>query len=226
MIVLLAACTGDRPPMMDDNSLEATVAVSAEDVSEAEGATVATQGDDGDWALVVDGHPFDWHSASRAPLGDLDGRTLRIELDEVFGTLSGARVLEAGEPVLVSSISDGSEAFGEAKWGFGEAFGTGVVTNEYDESTDVVFHDVVVHGDDGDVTLLPGEPTAIRIDGETWRTTVLAAYRIEVDRSGGAVAGCGPSDLLAVELMRLDGAADEPALSREQGRLAAIASCG
>lgn len=225
-MLLLAALVACSETPLDDNSLEASAAAPVDEASwEAEGAATFAAGDaEGDWALTVDGVGFELHSASRAPLAELDGRTLRVEVDEVWGNGgASARLLEAGEPVFVASIGDGAEVFGRTVWSYGEAVGKGEVVNEADEPTDVVFHETLVHADDGDVVLLPGEPTRVTIDGAVYRATVVASYKIEPQRGA---AKCGPGDMLSVELFRTDAAADEAALERPADRRSAMGGCG
>ncbi len=229
LIFALFACTelpfvGDYE--MEDNSLEATGVQGSTDGLEAEGpASVAAEAAEGDWSIAVEGVEVVWHSASRADLSILDGRDLRLEVDENGGQVGDARLLEDGAPVLVASVGDGAEVFGREVWTFGASIGGGVVVNEYDEATRVVFHEAVIHADDGDVVLLPGEPTPVVLDGATFRATVIAAYRIE-PTGGDEQAGCGPSDLLSVELLRTETTVEEAPLTRPAERLAPMSSCG
>ena len=90
-----------------------------------------------------------------------------------------------------------------------------------DETDPVVFYDAVVHADGGDVVLMPGEPTALTIDGAVWRVTVTAAYRGDAQGSR-----CGASDLLEVEALRTDAAVDEQPLTRPTAPREAFAFCG
>ena len=225
----LAACVEQSAPSMPDNSLEAH-SLSGLDSSDAPaGALAVVAGaDEGDWTLTLGETTFDYHSPSHADLSALAGRTLTASVSEQWDSAAPPFQLREGEQVVfaVEPADDGTGLFGETRWEYGEILGGGDVVNEYDESTLVIFRAVTVHTDDGDLTVLPGEPASVVLDGATWRLTVLASYEIDPDNwPDGEMPGCGPSDMLSVELMLTDEDAGEP-LVRPTGRVAAMQSCG
>lgn len=222
MLWLLAACHLPEEPS-EDHSLEAFSISNADGLREAEGiAAVSADVSEGDWLLDVQGDSFRLHSASRADLSVLDGRELRVEIDDIFSSMDSARLLEGEIPVFVESIQgDGIEVFGRPVWGPGEEIGRGTIGGDLA----VIFREVVLDADDGEVILMPGEPTAVTIDGTLYRATVIASYAIDTS-GGGSLPECGPSDLLAIELFRVDEAVRETPLVRPSEFGVASNSCG
>lgn len=223
---LMFACDAASP--MDDNSLESHELSGLDWDDAPAGALEVTAGaEEGDWSLTLGETSFEYHSPSHADLSILAGRTLTASVTDEWGGAPPFQLRE-GEQVVFSMdpFDDGTQLFGETRWEFGEKLGKGDIINEYDEPTAVIFRAVTVHADDGDVTVSPGEPVSVVLDGATWQLTVLASY--EIDEQGGlfgADAKCGPNDLLSVELMLTEEAPGE-ALRRPDGAIAAMASCG
>lgn len=220
VIGILIGCLGQ----IDDNSLEAHSLTTddAQLVTEATGSLSATAGEDGDWQLAIGDAHWSYHSPSNADLAEIAGQevTVRVlgELDEALeiSDADGVRFI-----ATASVGEDGGSYFGRAVWRFGEALGKGVVTNAYDEDIHVTFREVVLEADDGEVILLPGEPTTVTIDGKAWRATVIAAYEPDPEPH----AGCGTPDMLAIELVRTE-ADPGPALTRRGRSAVPVGMCG
>lgn len=223
-LISLPACLAN----IDDNSLEAQELSGLDGGEEASGALAVTaEAEEGDWSLALGDRAIAYHSPSRADLSLLDGLDLRAEVLDSFYGSPGLSLWEGEELVFhVSNYSDGADLFGEARWEFGEELGQGEVVNDYDEATPVIFRQVVVHGDEGDQIVEPGEPVRVALDGVDYRLTVIAAYEIDIHYGPfEPQPGCGPSDMLTVELIR---SPEDPGqrITRPPEARAAMASCG
>lgn len=221
--LLLPACL----PQMQDNSLEShslTDGFDEVNLDEAGALQVTAGAEEGDWTLQVGEQSLALHSPSRVDLSALDGDEVTLYAQETWG--GGPNVVisdEAGVVYLVTGVVgfDGTDAFGEARWRFGEPIGHGEIINKYDEHNRVTYMEAVIADDSGDVVALPGEPLAVHFDGVQYRLTVIAAYQPYTDPR----MACGPSDMLSIELVRVDDVDDTP-LSRQGHFLAARAGCG
>lgn len=224
----LIACT----PQMEDNSLEAHEAVVTDEgefTAAALGVVAGTE--EGDWTLGLDELEVDYHSPSHADLSLLAGKALTLEVRSTWGGPNNVALWEGEEIVFFAGMGDGSSQFGETRWDWGAELGKGQVTRaDVDEESgwgelDVIFHDVVVKADDGDVVALPGEPVSVVLDGVHFRLTVVAAYKIDRGPEWLSQAACGPSDVLLVELIRTEEDPGEP-LFRPSAARAPTAGCG
>lgn len=227
----LVACT----PHMEDNSLESSTLSGdtgdGESGVEVTGVLTATAGtEEGDWTLTIEQTTLSYHSPSHADLGSLSGETVTVATQPNYTSPPGLTISDASGPRFVEDPGtgwdgnpgeDGSTAFGHAVWARGDVIGKGAVLNHYDEEQDVRFTNVLVTDDAGEQTLLPGEPTALTIDGNPWRFTVIAAY-LAVNAPN---LKCGSPDLLVVELLRTD-ADPGPALKRPTSLKSPVGSCG
>ena len=192
---------------MDDNSFEAVdlagdIGVDEQDNAVAGLLDVSAGEDEGDWTLAIE--DATWTSPSHADLYALAGESVTVAT-QINYTLSGGLVIsdESGARFVASSTTseEGSTAFGHAVWRQGEVIGHGVVQKRIDnEEQDVQFTDVLVTTDDGEISMLPGEPATVTIDGESWRFTVLAAYlALNPEHSR-----CGAPDVVSVEAVRTE----------------------
>lgn len=217
---LLFACT----PTLEDNSLEAA-SVEGDGVSEGtailEGTLAVADLGGGDWSVTVGETALTIHSSSRADLSGLNGVEGSVTVERGLN-LNTVQIADAEGVRFVSTLrDDGSTWFGAPTWRRGAVIGRGDILNEYDEPNAVRFTETVVAGDDGEVVLLPGEPTSVRIGGKAFRVTVLASY----EAVNEARSKCGMSDMLAIELVRTDADAGDP-LVREKGFVPPMEGCG
>ncbi len=227
LLPLIACSSG---PQMDDNSLEAVdlagdIVVDEQDVDVAGLLDVSAGADEGDWTLAIDDATWTYHSPSHVDFSSMSGDSVTVATQFNYSVSGGLVISDDTGPRFTSSSTaseDGSTAFGHAVWSRGDVIGHGVVQKRIDnEEQKVQFTDVVVTTDDGDITMLPGEPATVNIDGESWRFTVLAAYlAVNPEKSK-----CGAPDILSVEAVRTEEEAG-PALQRPGGLFAPVGSCG
>lgn len=221
VILYFLACV----PQVDDNSLEAVQVSEVYDETpvEASGPLTATPGaGEGDWSLAVGDQVWSYHSPSRVDFAELDGVEVAASAAWSWtGSPSLSIDDAAGVRFLTTSEDDGTATFGRTVWKLGDVIGRGVIDEHNGEQQEVRFTDVAVAADDGEVRLLPGEPTSVTIDGARWRLTVIAAYEPENPKN----AKCGAPDMLSVELVRTEREPGEP-LVRPSGRYAPLGTCG
>lgn len=219
VIIALVACV----PEMEDNSLEAVQVSDVYDEAnvEASGPLAAAAGaGEGDWSLTVGEQAWSYHSPSHVDFAELDG--VDVSASAAFSyTGSPSFTLTDGEGLrfVTTSDDDGARYFGRSLWKLGDVIGRGVIDEHNGEQQEVRFTDVSVAADDGEVRVLPGEPTSLTIDGARWRLTVIAAYEPENPKH----SKCGAPDMLSVELVRTDVEPGEP-LVRPAGRFAPLGS--
>ncbi len=217
---------------MEDNSLEAPTVWAeggeGEGGRERTGRLSATGGENGDWQLTVGDVTWQYHSPSRVDFSELDGDEVTVWSSDAFRAGASLVITDAAGPVFVQTTSpgeDGSAHFGRPVWVQGDPLGRGTIEDGFEtgsafELQDVKFTDVVVTSDSGDVHVLPGEPTSLPIEGDTWRFAVLSAY-VAVNPGNSK---CGAPDVLAVELIRTEGDPG-PALQRAEGTFPYVGSC-
>lgn len=218
----LSACV----PEMEDNSLEAaSVEGFTEESLGFSGTLAVTAGEaEGDWILEIDGSTFTYHSPSRADLSTLDGLDVKLKLWDAY-EVSPSLLITDDEGVAFYSTADarsGGSQFSRYTWEFGETIGKGELPEPYEgETLPVFFKEVIMHTDDGEIVLLPGEPTRVEHYGDSYRLTVTAAY--EADNPVNAK--CGAPDVLAIELLRAEEVPSET-LTRSAAYEAPVGQCG
>lgn len=230
LIALLPLIACSSGPLMDDNSLEAVdlagdIVLEEQDSAVAGLLDVSAGEDEGDWTLTIEDATWTYHSPSHADLSAMAGESVSVATQYNY-TVAGGLVIsdDLGARFVSSSTTseDGSTAFGHAVWRQGEVIGHGVVQKRIDnEEQKVEFTDVVVTTDDGEVSMLPGEPEAVTIDGESWRFTVLAAYLADNPEH----SKCGAPDIVSVEAVRTE-EEPGPTIQRPSGLFAPVGSCG
>ena len=180
-----------------------------QDVTDAQGewleelsatGEVVVTGEERDWTLALENDEgifhVDLHSPTVADLSILDGRELTIDYDGEPWS-GGAFVIEDERGVVYASTDDGnlSELLGEGVIEEGVALGA-----RTDDRVTTIFLTLIVHSDEGDVELEPGDVAEVAVDGVRWRVGAIAAYDIEDHRD----YDCGPSGVVSVEVLRLD----------------------
>jgi hypothetical protein len=222
-LLLAPACL----PKMDDNSIGTPGVVDfvgdGETQVEETGDLAVAPGDaDGDWTFAIGKLNVTYHSPSRADLSILGGKSTLTIVPDIDGSLDAVVISDSDGVAFAASVYsgyDGRTFFGRSVWTLGDAIGKGTINSE-GEADDVIFREVLLAADDGDLVLLPGEPTDATIEGSDYRVTVVAAFET-VDATNSK---CSAPDTLAIEVLRGVTAEATP-VARELDALSPIGSC-
>ena len=174
---------------------------------------ISGEGRDLELRLEGDGGSFEigLHSPALSDLSAFAGLELSAIAPESWSgdERSGLVLEDADGPVY---IADGGQLGRLLTDRFGEGFATyGEVLGEETEGDWILSYTTgVFQTDDGLVELLPGEPVTIRVDGDSWRLVLIAAYETDL-RPGAEEMDCGGRPpVLSFEMVLLDTA--EPKL--------------
>ena len=226
-MILLAFALTACSTSMEDNSLEASSLSGLEGDGPTGELSVTAGAEEGDWELMIDDQPITYHSPSHVDLSLLAGETVTAMETGSWGAGSNFSLWQEDAMLFaISVMGDGSREFGEQRWTYGELLGHGVVPHRDGGEISVDFYSATIHGDDGNVTALPGEPVTVVIDGVTWRLTVVASYQLP-DEGFELLPrdSCGPSPMLVVELVRDEEEPGEP-LVRPANLRSPTGGCG
>jgi hypothetical protein len=163
-------------------------------------------GADRDWELNIGGEVLMVHSPGQIDFSAFDGlevaldlsgsewsnddRTLTLYDERGLAYVGGAHPAEAMEALWGRPIVSYGEATFE-DW-IGSGYGTSLLA----------YGPVDVQTDQGSVSVFPGEPTAVVLDGESWELTVLAAYQV-LDEVSDIDCQLRTS-VLSLEMVRVD----------------------
>lgn len=184
--------------------------------------TLRVNGSDRDWALVLE-HPggssvaVDLHTPGGSDLSGFADAALRLGVASMRFQEARSILLsdEAGLAFVADIGVDG--AFVESAFGHPVAkLGTTLSTSTDDTYT-TTWGVVEVQGDDGPVSLAPGEVDDVVIDGATWRVAAVAAWSREA-LPDAELPGCDAADeLVSYEMLRVAEAGEREFRTRPDG---------
>jgi hypothetical protein len=191
-----------------------------EDVRSDWQGDVTVDGSGGNWNLDVRTASrtikLDVHSAGHADLSVANGTGMAVSVQpETLSDELSLSIRDAnGDPVyLLEPVEPGPLTQ--------ELFGLGLIARDEDLLTDnlngwdLTFTSAVLRTDDGDLTLFPGEPHEVAIDGHTYRAILLESFTADLTEQGNLTC-TGASERLAFELVRVEpGTADTTPLVRD-----------
>lgn len=215
--------TGTAPEQLE------AIEVSGEDEYETvehQGA-LTVSGSERDFSLEVataSGSPkLTIHSPGMSDLSKLDGLTATVTLEPMgLHEERSVMIADADGPLYVANVGHGIDAdalFGEGFADWGET-----VATSSDELYDWEYTPAVFKGDDGDVTIEPGNTGTLKLAGATWRVAVIAAYKVTPHPDAALPCG-GISDLLSYEMIRVDAEAEPAKLTRPANARLAHLGC-
>lgn len=225
LTVLLSACATGEGEIDQLENFEASLPGADDDwaaytlVGEA-----GVEGSDKTWTVSIDGEALELHVAGASDLSILDGIELTAEVSERdWSENRTVAISDAEGLVFANALSSDESAIVDAlgadfiEWG-----------DEVGSTTDELYRwsyrYAVLHADDGEVEVLPGEATVVEVDGVSWRVVVHASYQVESHPDAALPCG-GISDLLAFEVLRLESPEEGSLVTRPQDLEVAHAGC-
>lgn len=232
---LLLACSDPAAELVRLEAFEATDARQTDLEAASASGPATVSGADRDWSLSVDLGDgslaqIDVHSPGASDLAVLDGKELAVELGSAWGEPSrNVSIDDESGPAFLVQITEGgpiSDLFGDTFVAYGELLGSSSLEDEYGVYA-VDSYSARLQTDAGEVEVMPGQPVAVVLDGQTWRVVVHAAF--EVTDYPDTMPGCGGglSSTLSLEMLRVDTEVDRGALEPSADRrLSGEGSCG